>query len=407
MNSEQYAELATQVTTAQLSVSDSTQCTALLGQLNRLRSWVESRSLAVTARLNDLAVETPGIFPEQMVADATRVSLSRAIQPFRRAAAVDLLPEFGAALSAGEVNVDHVDVLARSVAALDYETKQRLAERDDFLTEVAGRTTSAEFARTLRTEIRRAQRDDGIDTLQQQRRNTRLRTWVDRETGMWCLRGEFDPETGAILETRLNNAVEALFHDTTPDTCPTDLIEKQHHLRALALFSITAGKNTGRAGSIDMSILIDAQTLLDGATHAHSVIDCGLGIELPIETIRRMACYADITPIIVGADGVHLELQQTTRLANREQRRALRAMYKGCAVPGCCVAWDHVVIHHLKYFRNGGPTDIANLLPLCHKHHHLAHEGGWRFSLDTNRDLTIVHRDGTQMTTGPPKVFAA
>src|SRR4029079_8283783 len=136
MDPKQYAELATQVAPEQLSVSDSTQCALLLGQFNRLRSWVESGSLAVTARLNELAIETPGFFPEQMVADATRVSLSRAIQPFRRAEAVELLPEFSAALSAGAVNVDHVDVLARSVAGLDNETKQRLAERDDFLTEI-------------------------------------------------------------------------------------------------------------------------------------------------------------------------------------------------------------------------------------------------------------------------------
>ena len=407
MNSDRYADLLEQVAPARLSVSDTTQCATLLSQLNHLRSWAESRALAVTARLNELAIEEPGIFPEQIVADATRVSLSQAIQPFRRSAAVELLPEFGAALSAGAVNVDHVDVLARSVAGLDTQTRQRLAVRDEFLTEIATRTTSGEFARTLRTEIRRAQKDDGIDTLQRQRRNTRLRTWVDRETGMWCLRGEFDPETGAILETRLNNALEALFHDATPATCPTDLVEKQHHLRALALFSLTAGKNTGRANKIDMSILIDAKTLLDGAVHTGSVIDCGLGIELPVETIRRMACYADITPIIVGADGVHLDLQQTTRLANREQRRALRAMYKGCAVPGCCVAWDYVVIHHLKWFRNGGPTDICNLLPLCHKHHHLAHEGGWQFNLDAARNLTIKRRDGTRMTTGPPRVLAA
>ncbi|MBK5332736.1 MAG: DUF222 domain-containing protein [Ilumatobacteraceae bacterium] len=406
MEPEQYAELHPQMIPGRLSVSDAAHCGALLAQLNRLRSWVESCSLAVTARLNALAIETPGIFPEQIVADATRVSLNQAIQPFKRTEAVELLPEFGAALSAGAVNVDHVDVLARSIASLDKPTRQRLAERDGFLTEIATRTTSGEFARTLRSEIRRAQRDDGIATLQRQRRATRLRTWIDRETGMWCLRGEFDPETGAILETRINTALEALFHNTTPDTCPADLLDKQHHLRALALFSVTAGNKTGRAGSIDMSILIDAKTLLDGV-HDHSVIDCGLGIELPVETLRRMACYADITPIIVGADGVHLDLQQTTRLANREQRRALRAMYKGCAVPGCCVAWDYIVIHHLKYFRNGGPTDIANLLPLCHKHHHLAHEGGWQYTLDPARNLTITKPDGTRMTTGPPRALAA
>jgi hypothetical protein len=406
MNSRDNGELVEQLTEQSLAMSDTTRCSTLLSQLNGLRSWVESRTLAVTQRLNELANETPGIFPEQIVADATRVSLSQAIQPFRRAEAVELLPAFGMALASGAINVDHVDVLARKVVGLDNQTRQRLIDRDEFLTDVATRTTSDEFARTLRIEIRRAQQDDGIATLERQRRNTRLRTWIDVETGMWCLRGEFDPETGAILEKRLNNALEALFHDATPDTCPTDLIDKQHHLRALALFSLTAGKNTGRTGSIDMSVLIDAKTLLDGV-HLHSVIDCGLGIELPVETIRRMACYADITPIIVGADGVHMELGQTTRLANREQRRALRAMYRGCAVPGCGVAWDYVVIHHLKYYRNRGPTDICNLLPLCSKHHHLAHEGGWSLSLDAARNLTIERPDGTRTTTGPPMVLAA
>ena len=200
--------------------------------------------------------------------------------------------------------------------------------------------------------------------------------------------------------------LEALFHDTTPDTCPTDPLEKQHHLRALALVSLTAGKRTGRAGLIDMSVLIDATTLANGV-HEHTVIDCGLGIELPVETLRRMACSADITPIIVGADGVHLHVGRTTRLANRAQRRALRAMYRGCAVPGCCVAWDYVTVHHLTYFRNDGLTDIENLLPLCTKHHHLAHEGGWQLSLDAARNLTIIRPDSTRMITGPPTVLAA
>ena len=388
-------------------MSDASNCSVLLARLNALQSWVESRTLAVTQRLNQLAIETPGIFPEQMVADATRVSLTKASEPFHRVKAVELLPEFGAALTSGAVNVDHVDVLARSVAGLDTATQQRLAERDEFLTDVASRTTSGEFRRTLREEIRRAQNDDGIARLERQRRNTRLRTWIDDATGMWCMHGEFDPETGAILDKRLKNTLEALFHDAVPDTCPTDLLQKQHHLRALALYSLTAGKSSGRAGSIDLSILIDAKTLLDGCRHDHSVVDLGLGFELPVETIRRMACCADITPIIVGADGVHMELGRTTRLASREQRRALRAMYRGCAVPGCCIAWDYVVIHHVKYFRNQGPTDIANLLPLCSKHHHLAHEGGWKFSLDAARNLSIIRPDSTRMTTGPPRALAA
>jgi uncharacterized protein DUF222 len=350
-----------------------------------------------------LAAETPSIFPEHVVATATRVSLGQALQPFKRATAVDTVPPFGEALAEGSVSVAHVDVIAGAVAKLDGDDRQRFAARGEFLAGIAQTTTPAEFARTVRAEVVRAQRGDGLARLRRQQQATYLKTWVDQGSGMWCLKGEFDPETGARLHNRLTATVEQLFHDTTPATCPTDPLDKQHHLRALAL---TEGKKVAGTGAVEMSILIDSTTLAEGP-HDHSVIDCGLPIELPIETIRRMACCAEITPIIVGGDGVHMELRRTTRLANRAQRRALRAMYRGCAVPGCCVAWDKFVIHHLKYFRNGGPTDIDNLLPLCSKHHHLVHEGGWQLSLDSGRNLTITLPDGTTKCHSPPKALAA
>lgn len=101
------------------------------------------------------------------------------------------------------------------------------------------------------------------------------RTWVDRDTGMWCLRGEFDPETGALFEARLRTTVETLFRDKQPDTCPTDALSKQHHLRALALVALTAGTGKRASGRIDMSILIDAETLLQGSIRKQSsTVDC-------------------------------------------------------------------------------------------------------------------------------------
>jgi hypothetical protein len=49
-------------------------------------------------------------------------------------------------------------------------------------------------------------------------------------------------------------------------------------------------------------------------------------------------------------------------------------------------------------------TDIDNLLPLCHRHHHRVHEGRWQLALDERRNLTITYPDGNIQTTGPPKV---
>jgi hypothetical protein len=176
---------------------------------------------------------------------------------------------------------------------------------------------------------------------------------------------------------------------------------KQHHLRALALDALTKGRGARSSGRIDISVLIDVETLIDGE-HPDSVIDCGIPIDLPVEALRRWACMAEITPIIVGTDGVSLYLGRDSRTANREQRRALRAMYRCCAVPGCNVGFDYCDIHHIKWYRNRGKTDIDNLAPLCHKHHHLVHEGGWHLAMDARRNLTITFPDGSIMTTGPP-----
>ncbi|MGZ4793214.1 MAG: DUF222 domain-containing protein [Ilumatobacteraceae bacterium] len=405
MNERGPVELVRSLADVDVAGADTECCTRVLQGLSRLIAWAESNKLAVAKRLAALAAESPAIFPEHVVATATRVSLGQALEPFKRAAAIDSFPQFGTALFEGRLSTAHVDVLANAVGKLEGHERARLVARGDFLADVAEHATPGEFARTVRAEVLRSQRGDGLERLRHQKRATHLKTWVDQVSGMWCMRGEFDPETGARLHSRLVATVEKLFHDALPDTTPRDPLDKQHHLRALALVALVDGGGAKGKG-VDMSILIDSTTLLHGI-HDASVIDFGLPIDLPIETIRRMACIAEISPIIVGADGVKLYLGDTSRLATPEQRRALRAMYRTCAVPGCCVAWDNIVIHHLRYYANGGPTDIDNLLPLCVKHHHCVHEGGWQLALAADRTLTITLADGTVSCHGPPKALAA
>ena len=405
MSSEDILELVEWLGGIDVACADPESCTEVLQGLSRLIAWSESTKVAVAKRLAVIAAESPAICPEHLVATATRVSLGQALEPFKRAIALDAFPQFGEALECGEVSAAHDDVLVSAVGKLDIQERERFETRGDFLADVARHTTPGEFARTVRAELLRSRQGDGLERLRQQKQATYLKSWVDQTSGMWCINGEFDPETGVGLHNRLTATVERLFHDTTPETAPRDPLAKQHHLRALALVALVDGSG-GKSNGVDMSILIDATTLMHGV-HDCSVIDCGLPIDLPIDTIRRMACIADITPIIVGADGVKLYLGNATRLATPEQRRALRAMYRTCAVPGCCVAWDNVVIHHIKYYRNRGPTDIDNLLPLCVKHHHCAHEGGWQFNLAVDRNLTITLPDGTVSCHSPPTAFAA
>ena len=388
-----------------LAVADQACVTAALTDVRRVRGWLDSVEVAAARRLGELADESPSMFPEQVLAEAGRLSLPEAAKGFDRAATTAVFPEIAAALADGQTSGGHVDVVTRALRQLTKGQQDQLAQRGRALAEAASQLTRDEFTRTVRAEVRRIHSDDGIDRLQQQRRNTSLRTWTDKDTGMWCMRGEFDPETGALLAGRLRNAVESLFHDHQPDTCPADPLLKQHHLRALALDALTKGRGPGSSGRIDLSVLIDAETLLDGE-HPNTIVDFGLEIDLPVETLRRWACLADITPIIVGADGVSLYLGRTQRTANRSQRRALRSMYRCCAIPGCTVGFDNCEVHHVTWFRNGGNSNIDNFAPLCNKHHHLVHEGGWELALDGRRNLTVTFSDGAIMTTGPPSARA-
>jgi hypothetical protein len=207
------------------------------------------------------------------------------------------------------------------------------------------------------------------------------------------------------LEGRLRNAIETLFHGTTPDDAPTDPLERQHHLAALALLALSEGK--AGSGLPDVTVLIDEKTLVEGCRHPHTTVDAGLGrFGLPIETIRRWACLGTITPVVVGADGVRLFLGRETRLANRHQRRASRVLYRTCAL--CDVPYEHTQAHHVSWYEmQHGPTDIDNLVPLCNRHHHLVHEGGWQLHLAPDRTLTVVTRDGRTWSHAPPRTRAA
>lgn len=159
----------------------------------------------------------------------------------------------------------------------------------------------------------------------------------------------------------------------------------------------------GGHSGVDLSVLIDYDTLVVGL-HDQSVVDVnGAGMTLPVATLRRLACQANIIPIVLGGDGVVLDVGRARRLATQAQRRALRAMHHTCVVPDCLVSFDDCTIHHVLPFGEGGPSDIDNLAPVCSRHHHCLHEGGWTLRVHAGRVITIVQSNGEIMKTGPPR----
>ena len=104
--------------------------------------------------------------------------------------------------------------------------------------------------------------------------------------------------------------------------------------------------------------------------------------------MRRLACEADIIPIVLDGDGRVVDVGRAKRLATADQRRALRAMHQTCAAPDCPVRFGDCDIHHLNEWNDGGLTNLENLIPLCSKHHHLIHEGQMAPTSPSTRRLT-------------------
>jgi hypothetical protein len=169
-------------------------------------------------------------------------------------------------------------------------------------------------------------------------------------------------------------------------------------LQVDAVLAAVTGQYTATGGIL---VLIDLDTLVD-RVHQHTVCELADGTPLPVETVRHIACSAEIIPVVLDGAGRALDVGMSKRLATEAQRQALAAMYRTCGYPGCDIPFEACEIHHVIPYDHGGPTDLPNLLPLCliNGHHHQVHEGGWTLTLTPDRTITLTRPDATLWFTG-------
>jgi Domain of unknown function (DUF222) len=404
MRTEEVRSLVERVAALDSACAEWPALSAAIGDLRRLKSWVESREVAFAKRTAEISS-----FPEKSLAEAAKTSIHHGGRLLKRAETAAAVPELGESLNAGRVSGEHLDAMTRVLRDLTPALQPELLDHTERLVGIAEQSTPEEFARAARDEARRLERDgDGLERLERQRRAVRMNTWVDKDTGMGRWSVIWDPATMAALEGRLDAQVQALFHDAHPDGCPTDPLEKQSFLRAHALLAMLNGQGV-RPGRPEIVVVED---FTDPQPDGKPTLDWGVNVDLPrefFEVVRPTASLYSIkvrNGVVIEAPG-ELNLGRTTRLANRAQRRALRGLYATCAIPGCSVRYTRTKLHHVIWWRHGGRSDLDNFLPVCEVHHQKIHHHDWIVSLGPNRELTIALPDGQVMTTGPPPRGAA
>src|SRR6266581_3492590 len=192
-------------------------------------------------------------------------------------------------------------------------------------------------------------------------------------SGMVWLRGVLDPEGGATVRT----ALEALAHktgkgdDRTHDRRLADALVGQSRY---ALDHAALPQRGGRRPHLQVTTSLETLEQRLGAPAA----DLDLSIPISAAAVKRLACDCRITRILLDSDSLVIDVGRSKRTVPAATRCALDVRDKGCKWPGCDrpASWSDA--HHLIHWIDDGPTDLANLVLLCHRHHWMVHEGQWQ-----------------------------
>jgi hypothetical protein len=369
---------------------------AFMADIRVRQAKLDAQILEANARMISLMhdpVAPTFVIPERELVAHGGLTSREAREVVSRGLVTEVAPEMGAVLASGDTTAAHVDALGRGLKIAGSERDAFMAHLPE-LVEASTTMTASQFDQLVKETAKSVVTDDGLSTFERQKRETyfKMRNEAD---GCLSVSGKFDPISASILKSKIGRLVESMFHSGDKEV-PVEVmpwIEPNDHRQAQALIALVNGAIdtvSDVSARAEIVVHVDLETLQHGL-HAGGTCRTALGADLPVETVRRLACEAEILPVVLDGRSVPIDVGRSKRLATVHQRRALEAAHPTCAIPDCEVIFDHCNVHHIEYWENGGSTDLNNMVPLCSRHHHAAHEGGWKLELDSEtRELTIT-----------------
>ncbi len=136
---------------------------------------------------------------------------------------------------------------------------------------------------------------------------------------------------------------------------------------------------------------------IDHPSLTHEVIESGRASEghtpgdarLSAQTVRRLACDAEIIPAVLGGESQLLDVGRAQRLVTPAIWTALLVRDGHCAFPGCTRLPLACDAHHVVHWADGGTTSLDNLVLLCRHHHTLTHNSPWQVRIDSSSERPV------------------
>jgi hypothetical protein len=362
-------------------------------QLEQLSAMVAAARIAATRDVDSraAAVAAGATSTTAWLVNRLRVHPGAAAREVRLAEALDReLPATRAALAAGEIGTAAVEVIAETDTALRAcATAAERAQAEALLVDHASRLPvrglqAAALHLRHRLDPDRGHRLEREEQRQLARREFRLRIQPD---GTSRPDGYLDVEATALLRTALDSLSAPRPSADGARDLRTPGQRRGDALVELVELAVRSGNLPTRAGQpVQLTVTIGLTDLQQGLTQA-ACRGAGWfddGQPVSAATIRRLACDAQVIPVLLGSASQPLDVGHAVRSATLPIHRALAVRDQGCAFPGCDrpPAWS--VVHHICHWADGGDTSCANCVLLCGRHHRVVHHDGWDVAIEAD-----------------------
>jgi hypothetical protein len=389
---------------AQAIYLSTSQKAEALRELAVVESRVAALRLQVMAAADDVALESGARDVAAWFSHHTLTEPDAARADDRLARSLDRdRPELATALGAGRCSVAQARVIAQ---ALD-ELPARVG--DDVLS--AAETTLVGYAEQFRpSQLRRlgrrildvvapeiADAEEGR-RLADEERHAREKTRLSLRPlgdGTTRLSGRLPDATASRLRTYLEAYTSP--RREHPDA-QVPRADRMPYPRRLGLGFCAFLENVDPATlpdhGGDATTLMVTMTLdqLRAELAAAGILDGADGTTITAAEARRLACAAQIIPVVLGGRSEVLDLGRTRRLFSPAQRRAMRLRDRQCRAEDCTIPATWTEAHHLQSWASGGRTDLDNAISLCSHHHHRAHDARYATDLLPNGDVRFHRR---------------
>jgi hypothetical protein len=323
--------------------------------------------------------------------DRHRVGWTAAAKDISTARSLQRMPHTRDALASGELNPAAVQMLVSARRA--HPAQFRGSERT--LVEAARTLPSQQLHRAVSHWRQRLDWSQGLKDLERARQQRRLAV-TTTILGMVRVDGDLDPETGETVIAALKNCQSADRKRSGAEDRRTPAQRLADSLGEVCRRWLDSSDRPMVAGERPhVAVIVDLEAL-NGRGGSRSELE-HTGPIHP-EVVRRLACDASISRVVVRGPSEPLDVGRKTAVIPAPMRRAVMVRDRHCRFPGCDRPPPWCDAHHVVHWAQGGVTALGNLVLLCRRHHRLLHEEGG-FRLEMGEAGPVFRRaDGSPIT---------